>query len=68
VAPYVYKKQPIYLDKQYGIRKVGDNFMIGNSIFGVDADGNIHVGDPETAIKIKATKGLWELLTRKKSG
>jgi hypothetical protein len=45
---------------------VGDNFMIGNTIFGVDADGNIHVGEPDTAIKFKATKGLWELLTRKK--
>jgi hypothetical protein len=40
--------------------------MIGNTIFGVDADGNIHFGEPETAIKFKATKGLWELLTRKK--
>jgi hypothetical protein len=66
VSPYVYKKQPLYLDTQYGIRKVGDQFMLGNSIFGVDTEGNIHTGEPETAIKFNATPGLWELLTRKK--
>jgi hypothetical protein len=30
VSPYVYKKQPLYLDKQYGIRMVGNRFMISN--------------------------------------
>jgi hypothetical protein len=55
VSPYVYKKQPLYLDKQYGIGKVGDRFMIGNSIFGVHTEGNIHIGEPDTAIKFNAT-------------
>jgi hypothetical protein len=66
VSPYVYKKQPWYLDTQYGIRKVGDQFMPGNSIFGVDTEGNIHIGEPDTAVKFNATPGLWELITRKK--
>jgi hypothetical protein len=66
VSPYVYKKQPWYLDTQYGIRKVGDQFMLGNSIFGVDTECNIHIWEPDTAIKFSATPGLWELLTRKK--
>jgi hypothetical protein len=66
VSPYVYKKQPCYLETQCGIRKVGDQFMLGNSIFGDDTEGNIHIGEPDTAIKFSATTGLWELLTRKK--
>jgi hypothetical protein len=40
--------------------------MIGNFIFGVDTEGNIHIGEPDTGIKFNATPGLWELLTRKK--
>jgi hypothetical protein len=40
--------------------------MLGNSIFGVDTEGNIHIGEPDTAIKYNAAPGLWELLTRKK--
>jgi hypothetical protein len=66
VSPYVYKKQPRFLDTQYGIRKVGDQFRIGNSVFGVDTEGNIHIGEPDSAKKFNATAGLWELLTRKK--
>jgi hypothetical protein len=62
----VYKKQPGYLDTQYGIRKEGDQFMLGNSIVGVDTEGNIHIGEPDTAVKYNATPGLWELLKRKK--
>jgi hypothetical protein len=63
----VYKKQPLYLDKQYRIRMGGNQFIIGNFIFVVDTEGNIHIGDPDTAIKFNATTGLWELLTRKKA-
>jgi hypothetical protein len=40
--------------------------VIGNSIFGVDTEGNINIGEPDTAINFNATPGLWELLTRKK--
>jgi hypothetical protein len=40
--------------------------MLGNSIVGVDTEGNIHIGEPDTAVKYNATPGLWELLTRKK--
>jgi hypothetical protein len=29
-SPYVYKKQLFYVDKQYGIRKFGEKFMINN--------------------------------------
>ena len=36
--------------------------MIGDSQLGVDHDGNIHIKD----VEFPATKGLWELLTRKK--
>jgi hypothetical protein len=63
-SPYVYKKQPLYLDTQYGIRKESDQFKLGNSIFGIDTEGNIYIGEPW--IKFNATPGLWELLTRKK--
>jgi hypothetical protein len=66
VSPYVYKKQPWYLETQYGIRKEGDQFKLGNSIFGVDTEGNIHIGEPDTAVKFNSTPGLGELLTRKK--
>jgi hypothetical protein len=62
----VYKKQTCYLETQYGIRKVGDQFILGNSFFRADTEGNIHIGEPDTAIKFNATHGLWELLTRKK--
>jgi hypothetical protein len=36
--------------------------MIGDSQVSVDRDGNIHIKD----VDFPATKGLWELLTRKK--
>jgi hypothetical protein len=36
--------------------------MIGDSQVSVDRDGNIHIKD----VEFPATKGLWELLTRKK--
>ena len=40
----------------------GDVFMIGDSQVGVDRDGNIHINN----VEFPATKGLWELLTRKR--
>jgi hypothetical protein len=36
--------------------------MIGDSQVGVDRDGNIHINN----VDFPATKGLWELLTRKR--
>ena len=52
-------KKP-FLDTEYGIRQVGNSFMIGNSKVGVDADSNIRVRN----VEFLGTKGLWELLTR----
>jgi len=57
LMPYVYKRR--FPDTQYGVRKDGDMFMIGDSPIVVDTD----------TIKervLKGSKGLWELLTRKK--
>jgi hypothetical protein len=54
-------KTPRFLDSQYGIRKDGDTFMIGNSTIDLDEPGIITVRGK----RFKLTKGLWELLTRK---
>jgi len=58
-VPYFYNKR--FLDTQYGIRKVGDPFMIGDSDVLVDTDSDITIKEQE----FSGTKGLWELLTRK---
>jgi len=58
--PYVYKRR--FLDTQYGVRKEGDMFMIGDSPIVVDTVGDITIKDRV----FKGSKGLWELLTRKK--
>jgi len=47
---------------EYGIRRDADGFMIDDSRVGVDSDGNIHIKN----VEFPATKGLWELLTRKR--
>ena len=60
VSPYAYKRG--FLDTTYGIRKVGNTFMIGDSPVDVDTDSNVHIKNQE----FKGTKGLWELLTRKR--
>ena len=57
---YVYKKR--FFDTQYGVRKDGDMFMIGDSPIVVDTDGDITINERV----FKGLKGLWELLTRKK--
>ena len=46
----------------YGIRRDGDVFMIGDSQVGADDDGNIHINN----VEFPATKGMWELMTRKR--
>jgi len=58
--PYVYKKR--FLDTQYGVRKDGDIFMIGDSPIVVDTSGDKTIKNRV----FKESKGLWELLTRKK--
>jgi len=62
VSPYLYESKRRGLDTEYGIRREGGVFMIGDSQVSVDRDGNIHIKDVEFPV----TKGLWELLTRKK--
>lgn len=62
VSPYLYESKKRSLDTVYGIRREGGVFMIGDSQVGVDRDGNIHINN----VEFPATKGLWELLTRKR--
>jgi len=60
LMPYVYKRR--FLDTQYGVRKDGDIFMSRDSPIVVDTDGDIMIKEQV----FKGSKGLWELLTRKK--
>jgi len=62
VSPYLYESKKRSLDSVYGIRRDGDVFMIGHWQVGVDRDGNIHINN----VEFPATKGLWELLTRRR--
>jgi len=61
VSPYLYESKRRGLDTEYGIRREDGVFMIGDSQVSVDRDGNIHIKD----VVFPATKGLWELSTRK---
>jgi hypothetical protein len=49
------------LIKQYGIRKDGDKYRIGNSTITLDGDSNLYLKDNH----FKVTEGQWELLMRK---
>ena len=60
LTPYVYKRR--ILDTQYGVRKDRDMFMICDSPIVGDTSGDITIKDRV----FKGSKGLWELLTRKK--
>ena len=60
LSPYVYKRG--VLDAEYGLRKVGDKFFIGNSDVTVDTDSDLYIRNKH----FRVTRGLWELLTRKK--
>ena len=60
LMPYVYKRR--FLDSQYGVRKDFAMYMIGDSPIEVDTSGDITIKDRV----FKGSKGLWELLTRKK--
>jgi len=57
--PYVYKKR--FLDTQYGYRKDGDNFIIGEFSIVIDTDGDTTIKE----IVFKGSNELWEMLTRK---
>jgi len=58
IVPYFHNKR--FLDTQYGIRKVGVSFTIGDSAVLVDTDRDITIKEQE----FRGTKGLWGLLTR----
>ena len=62
VSPYLYESKKRDLHTDYGIRRDGDGFMIGDLQVSVDRDGNIHIKN----VEFPATKSPWELLTRKK--
>ena len=47
VSPLLYEYKKRSLDTQYGIRRDGDVFMIGDSQVGEDRDGNIHINNVE---------------------
>ena len=59
LLPNLYNRR--FLDTQYGIRKDGDTFMIGDSTLTVDRDGDITVKGKH----FEGMQGLCELLTRK---
>jgi hypothetical protein len=46
---------PRFRDKQYGVRKEGNTFMIGNSVVDLDKPGVITVKGK----RFKLTRGLW---------
>jgi len=58
LMPYVYRRH--FLDTQYGVRKDGDMFMIGDSPIVVDSDGDITIKERV----FKGLKCLWELWTK----
>jgi len=59
LMPYGYKRR--CPNTQYGVRKDGNMFMIGDSPIVVDTDGDITIKERV----FKGSKGLWVLLTRK---
>jgi len=60
LSAYVHKSG--VLDAEYGLRKEGDKFYIGNSEVTVDKYSDFHIKDKH----FQGTRGLWELLTRKR--
>jgi len=62
--PYLSNRRRSHLDTQYGIRKDGDSFKIGDSTVLVDTDSDITIRGKE----FRGTTALWELLTRKSVG
>jgi hypothetical protein len=60
LSPYSHKSG--VLDAEFGLSKVVDKFFIGNSDVKVDTNSDFYVRNKH----FKGTRGLWELLTRKK--
>jgi hypothetical protein len=62
ITPYLYRGGT-NLDREYGIRRDPDGqFRIGNLKIEIDSNSNIFIANK----RFKATKGLFELLTRNK--
>jgi hypothetical protein len=59
-SPYLTPNRRFF-DNQYGIRRYGGRFMIGNSAFSVDETRDTTINGK----RFRVTKGLWELLTLK---
>jgi len=49
-----------FLDTQYGIRKDGEQLLIGDSPVCIDTDDNFTI----KGTAFRGTEGLWEILTR----
>jgi len=47
-----------FLDTQYGIRRKGEQLMIGDSLLFIDPDANLTI----KSTAFRCTDGLWELL------
>jgi len=60
LSPYVHKSG--VLDAEYGLRKVGDRFFIGNSDVTVDRYSDFYIRNKH----FKGTQSLWELLEKDK--
>jgi hypothetical protein len=60
LSPFVYRSG--VLDVEYGLRKIGNRFFMGNSDVTVDTNSDLYIKDKH----FKGTRDLWELLTRKK--
>ena len=60
-SPFLFSPNTRLLDKQYGIRKDGDNLKIGNSILLVDSFSNISIGVKQ----FEGNEDLCKLLTQK---
>jgi len=60
LLPYVHKSG--VLDAECGLRKVGEKFFIGNSDVTVNTNSDLYIRDKH----FRGTRGLWELLARKK--
>jgi len=59
LSPYVHKSG--VLDAEYGLRKVGDKFFIGNSDVKVNTNSDFYIRNKH----FKDTRGLWELLVKR---
>ena len=61
VSAYIYRTGNV--DRDFGMRRVADgSFRIGNAEVVIDQDSNVFV----QGISYRGTRGLFELLTRKK--